>query len=424
MLAEIPPAWRKAVNRWARLNRRHRREVDGQPAPSRNDEYLFYQTLLGVWPLEPPHGKELAGLSARVAAYTEKATHEAKLHTSWINPHAEYDAAVRAFVTAALDEQPKNRFLADVRQFHEQIVAWGLYTALSQLFLKLTAPGVPDIYQGQELWDFSLVDPDNRRPVDFALRRKMLARLGKDAGRNDRSLLALARQLVQDPRDPRLKLFVTWRALQFRRRHAGLFRLGDYIPLAVSGPQARHVCAFARTCPSAAGAGPELAIVIAPRLIAALTPPQGESAAVPPPLGSAVWDDTHVLLENLPATAKRTSLRARSHRLRMAAFRWQPPSPISRSPCWRGPEAPRKRRFAGKSSRSDAVMVAVVFQPTVYLRPRKVSSSSFACRPPSDQGLGRLCVEEDPRAAGCGLLQNPRLSTCQVPASPASSSIL
>ena len=123
-------------------------------------------------------------------------------------------------------------------------MAWGLYTALSQLLLKLTAPGVPDIYQGQELWDFSLVDPDNRRPVDFALRRKMLARLGKDAGRKDRSLLALARQLVLDPRDPRLKLFVTSRVLQFRRQYAGLFRHGDYIPLDVSGPQAKHVCVF------------------------------------------------------------------------------------------------------------------------------------------------------------------------------------
>ena len=120
VLAEIPHQWRKAVNRWARLNRRHRREVDGQPAPSRNDEYLLYQTLVGVWPLTPPHGQDLGGLAARIAAYMEKATREAKVHTSWINPHAEYDAAVREFVATVLDEQPKNRFLADLRQFHEQ----------------------------------------------------------------------------------------------------------------------------------------------------------------------------------------------------------------------------------------------------------------------------------------------------------------
>ena len=246
MLSEIPHLWRKAVNRWARLNRRHHREVAGQPAPSRNDEYLFYQSLVGVWPLGPVNGEDLRELAARLAAYMEKATHEAKVHTSWINPDAEYDAAIREFVSAVLDDHAKNRFLAEFRHFHEQVVNWGLYGALSQILLKLTSPGVPDIYQGQELWDFSLVDPDNRRPVDFALRRKMLARLRKDAGRNDRSLLALARQLAQDPRDPRLKLLVTWRVLQYRRQHADLFRLGDYIPLDVIGPQAKHVCAFAR----------------------------------------------------------------------------------------------------------------------------------------------------------------------------------
>ena len=137
---------------------------------------------------------------------------------------------------------------------------------------------MPDIYQGQELWDFSLVDPDNRRPVDFAQRRKMLARLRKDVGRNDRSLLALARQLAQNPRDPRLKLFVTWRVLQFRRQHADLFRLGDYIPLDVGGPQARHVCAFARECAPPSGPGRKIAIVIAPLLIAELTPSGADSA--------------------------------------------------------------------------------------------------------------------------------------------------
>ena len=257
VLAEIPHLWRNAVNRWARLNRRHHREADGQPAPSRNDEYLFYQTLIGVWPLAPAESKDLRELAGRMAAYMEKATHEAKVNTSWINPDAEYDAAIREFVAAVLDDHPKNRFLAEFRRFHEQIVNWGLYSALSQTLLKLTSPGVPDLYQGQELWDFSLVDPDNRRPVDFANRRKMLAQLRKNAGRNDRSLPSLARQLALNPRDPRLKLFVTWRVLQFRRQSADLFRLGDYIPLEASGPQARHVCAFARECPRRSRGGKE-----------------------------------------------------------------------------------------------------------------------------------------------------------------------
>lgn len=302
VLSEIPHVWRKAVNRWARLNRRHHREVDGQPAPSRNDEYLFYQSLIGIWPLTPPDGKSFRELAARIAAYMEKATREAKVHTSWINPDSEYDAAVREFVAAVLDDHPKNRFLVDFRGFYEQVVDRGLYSALSQTLLKLTSPGVPDIYQGQELWDFSLVDPDNRRAVDFAQRRKMLAKLQKAVGRDDRSLLSLARQLAQAPRDPRLKLFVTWRVLQFRRHHPDVFGLGDYIPLEVSGPQATHVCAFARACPSPMGAEQKTAIVIAPRLLAQWTPLKTDSLAAQPTLGSGIWEDTYVTVGSVTSS--------------------------------------------------------------------------------------------------------------------------
>jgi (1->4)-alpha-D-glucan 1-alpha-D-glucosylmutase len=305
VLAEIPHLWRKAVNRWARLNRRHRREVDGRPAPGRNDEYLFYQSLVGVWPLAPTAGKDLAALAARMAAYMEKATREAKLHTSWINPDSEYDAAVREFVAAALDDHPKNRFLAEFRRFHEQVVNWGLLSGLSQTLLKLTAPGVPDIYQGQELWDFSLVDPDNRRPVDFAERRKMLARLRKDAGRKERSLPALARELAQDPRDARLKLFVTWRVLQFRRQEPDLFQLGDYIPLELRGAKAKHLCAFARQWLSPADSERKIAIVIAPRLLAGLTPLPTDPLPAPPPLGAAVWEDTQIIVANVAPSSLR-----------------------------------------------------------------------------------------------------------------------
>lgn len=299
VLSEIPRLWRKAVNRWARLNRRHRREVDLQPAPSRNDEYLFYQSLVGVWPLVSPRGKDLSEFTARMAAYMEKATREAKVRTSWINPDSEYDAAVRDFITAALAEDPKNRFLPEFRRFHEEIVNWGLCNALSQLLLKLTSPGVPDIYQGQELWDFSLVDPDNRRPVDFAIRRKLLARIQRDAGRNDRSLLALSRQLAQNVRDPRLKLFTTWRVLHFRRQHSELFQRGAYVSLDVEGAKARHLCAFARQWLPPSGADAETAIVLAPRLVAELTPLPAGSSLPPTPVDSSVWEDTQVLVEKL-----------------------------------------------------------------------------------------------------------------------------
>lgn len=305
VLSEIPHLWRRAVNRWARLNRRHHREVDGQPAPSRNDEYLFYQSLVGVWPLASPDGKNLAELAARMAAYMEKATREAKTHTSWVNPDSEYDVAVREFVAAALDDRPKNRFLAEFRRFHEQVVKWGLYNALSQTLLKLTSPGVPDLYQGQELWDFSLVDPDNRRAVDFALRRKMLARLRKDVGRNDRSLRAVARRLAEDITDPRIKLFVVWRVLQFRRQHPELFRLGDYLPLRVEGAEANHLCVFARRWHQPDASESTVAIAVAPRMAAQMTPLSTDAQPASPLFGPALWEDTRIIVENVASSPLR-----------------------------------------------------------------------------------------------------------------------
>jgi (1->4)-alpha-D-glucan 1-alpha-D-glucosylmutase len=294
VLSEIPAQWRAAVNHWTRLNRRHHREVDSQPAPSRNDEYLFYQNLLGIWPLESPNAKTMQSLVERMQQYMEKATHEAKLHTSWINPVAEYDAAVRDFTAAALANHPKNRFLAEFLAFHEKIVNWGLYSALSQLLLKLNSPGIPDIYQGQELWDFSLVDPDNRRPVNFALRQSLLKQIEGEVGHNEESLPNFARELAANPRDPRLKLFVTWRTLQFRRLHADLFTHGEYIPLTVEGTSAKHLCAFARRWTPAAGKSPQITLVAAPRWIAQLMNNVPDISPTSPPLGQAIWRDTRL----------------------------------------------------------------------------------------------------------------------------------
>ena len=178
------------------------------------------------------------------------------------------------------------------------MVNWGLYSALSQVLLKLTSPGVPDIYQGQELWDFSLVDPDNRRAVDFAAHRELLAGLVREVGQGGESLLALARQLALDPRDPRLKLLVTWLVLRFRRRRAGLFRDGDYTALEAWGARAKHVCAFARR----SRLPPQLAITVAPRLLAHLTPLAEGAAVPPPPLGVAVWEDTRLVLGDLASS--------------------------------------------------------------------------------------------------------------------------
>ncbi|MBN1395527.1 MAG: malto-oligosyltrehalose synthase [Pirellulales bacterium] len=316
VISEIPRQWRTAVNRWSRSNRRHRREVDGQPAPSRNDEYLLYQTLLGVWPLDPPDGDGWRLFVERMQGYMEKATREAKRRTSWISPNEEYDAAVRDFVAAVLDDNPKNRFLADFRKFEDHVVDFGLYGALSQALLKLTSPGVPDLYQGQELWEFWLVDPDNRRPVDFDRRRWLLAEIQSVVTAGDDEQLTLVRYLAENPRDSRLKLLVTWQALQFRRRCAELFRSGRYEPLAVEGFAADHICAFAWRVGQAVPdtnkketdtsvrhslTYEDIAIVAVPRLLMSLAARFHEESHDPwRPLGESAWRDTRVSIAGLP----------------------------------------------------------------------------------------------------------------------------
>jgi len=306
VLSEIPQQWRSAVNRWARLNRRHRCEVDGLPAPSRNDEYLLYQTLIGIWPLEPLEGGLPKAFVERVQSYMEKATREAKRRTSWISPNVEYDDAVRDFVAAVLDDHPKNRFLAEFAEFENRIVNWGLYSALSQVLLKLTSPGVPDIYQGQELWEFLLVDPDNRRPTDFAHRQELLDQLQAAVSAGPEARLALARELAFHPRDGRLKMLVTWQTLQFRRRHAELFHRGRYEPLTAEGAAAEHVCAFAwRWTPSPEE--PEQVVVVAVPRLAARLALQSDGADESPttPLSEALWAETRLILPSgIPWTMK------------------------------------------------------------------------------------------------------------------------
>lgn len=296
VLSELPQAWRNAVNRWFRLNRTKRAEVDGQAAPSRNDEYLFYQSLLGIWPLADPTEAEQADLVARLQRYMEKATHEAKQHTSWINPSDRYDHAVREFVAATLERSAGNRFLAHFRRFQSAVSAWGLYNALAQLVLKLTSPGVPDLYQGQDLWDFSLVDPDNRRPVDFALRQRLLADIGQRTT-NAEGLHALARELASSPADPRTKLFVTSRLLDLRRRTGTLLIEGDYRPIPVSGSAADHVVAFARVAQGEAAQGEpsgRAVLVVVPRLLVRLTQSAGALHVAHPPMpwDASIWGDT------------------------------------------------------------------------------------------------------------------------------------
>ncbi len=285
-LSELPEVWQAHLRRWQRINRSLNRIVDGEPAPSRNEEYLLYQTLVGTWPWEALDGPLPAGYPERIQAYMLKAMREAKDHTSWLNNHRAYEDAVAAFIAGLLDAGPRSQaFLADFLPFEARIARLGRLNSLTQTLLKLTVPGVPDLYQGCEFWDLSLVDPDNRRPVDWAAREHALLELPEadPAGASPASAAGVGALLGQvDPGV--IKLHVIRQCLALRRRQPEWFARGGYRPLPVRGPRARHVVAFART------AGPGGLVVVAGRLYAALTDggrtwPSGE-----------VWDDTRVEL--------------------------------------------------------------------------------------------------------------------------------
>lgn len=286
VLSEIPGEWRGHVLRWARLNRDKKREVNGELAPDGNDEYLLYQTLLGAWPLEPTDRVRSEEFQGRIEAYLFKAVREAKRHTSWINPNEEYEAALAGFVRALLAEGTRNRFLADFVPFARKIARISLFNSLSQMLLKLTAPGVPDIYQGTELWDFSLVDPDNRRPVNYARRLEHLTQLEVFDALPGPELTGRVQGLLESAEDGRAKLHLIRRILQQRRAQEALFRDGSYEPLAVVGDRAAHLCAFLRRH------GDEAMLTAAGRWFARL-PSAGEAA----PLGEAIWgSDTWITL--------------------------------------------------------------------------------------------------------------------------------
>jgi (1->4)-alpha-D-glucan 1-alpha-D-glucosylmutase len=290
VISELPAAWRLAVRRWSRINRRKKRTVEGEAAPSHNDEYLLYQTLVGSFPAGPLDERGLAAYRERIERYLIKAAREAKAHTSWINVNEAYETAIAAFVQALLGRLEGNLFLDDLRTQLPAFQWFGLLNSVSLALLKFTSPGVPDLYQGTELLELSLVDPDNRRPVDYAARRAALDALDALAARPAASLAAGVRELFDEPYEGRAKLWVIRCALALRRGHAGLFADGDYHPVAAAGARSRHVIAYARR------RGTSGIVVVAGRLFASLGIAAGEL-----PLGAATWGDTSVDVSFLPA---------------------------------------------------------------------------------------------------------------------------
>ena len=291
-LSELAGDWGGALANWSQLNAGHKAAIEGESAqaPDANEEYLLYQILLGTWPVgakgkDPAptdgsrttrslfgalSGEEHAEYVTRVQDYMTKAIKEAKVNSSWVQPNEAWDEAVRAFV-AALLRRGDNPFVAAFEPLAETVARLGAMNSLAQTVLKLTVPGVPDIYQGCDSWDFSLVDPDNRRPVDYAARRQALATLAN----------ADAAGLLAHWPDGRVKLFVLRTILRYRQEHAELFGQGNYRPLKVSGPHADSVVAFAREHENQAVA------VIVPRVTSRL----GDGF----PVGAA-WENTAVAL--------------------------------------------------------------------------------------------------------------------------------
>jgi len=267
-LSEIPRAWAGALASWTRRVEPLLRDVEGRKAPDRNELMLFFQTLVGVWPNQPigarqlqlPAREEIEQLTKRLQQYMVKAVKEAKVNTSWIQDNKSWEEAITGFVGDVLALPPRHGFWKSFLKFQHQVAQIGMHNSLAQVVLKVASPGVPDLYLGTELWDYSLVDPDNRRPVDFELRRQTLRELAAD----ERPRGQVARELYEKWEDGRIKLFLLWASLHARRENPDLFAGGDYQPIEPTGARAQNLVAFSRNV------GGQTAVVVVPRLVAGL----------------------------------------------------------------------------------------------------------------------------------------------------------
>src|SRR5579859_293232 len=275
VLSEIPSEWKEHLERWSTLNAGHKQRFNGHSAPDRNEEYFLYQTLLGVWPLE---AEAQGSLLERVQDHLIKATREAMVHTRWTRPNQAHEDALKTFAARILAAENRN-FLDDFGQFQRKVAYYGMINGLSQTLIKIAAPGVADFYQGSELWDLRLVDPDNRGPVDFQKRTAVFPKI-QNAGKSKDEF----RNLLQNWPDGGIKMYLMWKALCFRREHVDLFQQGEIVPLRSAGCHADHVAAFMRRTPNSS------VLVAIPRWLSTVrSKPEGEPF-------NFDWCDTRVLL--------------------------------------------------------------------------------------------------------------------------------
>jgi (1->4)-alpha-D-glucan 1-alpha-D-glucosylmutase len=302
--------WRHSVSEWRKINAVHRTAVDRAYAPDANDEYLFYQALVSTWPAEPldaPLAAEAPpDLVTRMRGYMQKAIKEAKTHTSWFNQGGAYEDAVARFVDTTLRGSAARRFLRSFVPFVRRVSIGGMVNSLAQLVMKVASPGIPDFYQGTELWQLDLTDPDNRRPVDFSARESMMTSMlpwieraetpaspALAACGCDPDLEAYVGELLSHWPDARIKMFVTACAVRWRRCDPILFLEGLYQPLRAEGAEAAHVIAFKRRLED------RTLIAVVPRLMNHGLP-EGQRI----PTGRDVWKDTRIILggESSPTT--------------------------------------------------------------------------------------------------------------------------
>jgi (1->4)-alpha-D-glucan 1-alpha-D-glucosylmutase len=251
VLSEMPQLWSSSVHRWQRMNAKFKQKIeDGRIAPDNNEEYLLYQTILGAWPWQTQSAEDRENFVERIRQYSSKALSEAKVNLSWINPDPQYMKAVHEFITAILMPGPRGKegpFVASLSKLLPQLQLFGAVNSLAQVVLKIAVPGIPDFYQGNELWELNLVDPDNRRPVDYQQRSAYLDALHELSEREGPA--AVCREVLDNLPDGRVKLWVTQRALQLRCREHNLFRRGEYTKLEVAGDRQENVIAFLRRDP-------------------------------------------------------------------------------------------------------------------------------------------------------------------------------
>ena len=274
VLSEMPATWQKHLDRWSKLNAQHRKTIDGQPVPDRNEEIFLYETLAGAWPFDG----DRRSFIDRLKAYAIKATREAMVHTRWTRPNLRHEHALERFISSILKPGTTNKFVADFAEFQKRIAFYGMANGLAQALIKVASPGVPDFYQGSDLWDFRLVDPDNRQPVDFAARKVALTKMRA----LDESPSPAYIEVAKAWQDGGIKLYVIWKALQQRAQHPELYSDGEFLTLDVRGKRAEHVTAFARRLQK------NWAVIVVPRWLARAgfpLPPQGTGQ---------FWGDTAV----------------------------------------------------------------------------------------------------------------------------------